>query len=372
MHKNVIFSCVNQFYKHSMSVSPSICLSVTLLQAGGVSWTFHSNYIKCSENIHCVEIKQDFHLRRHLQICQISSLWWISTIIWTTDHLVPWCRWIHRLGEFSEIIPKYLQLVVSNHYLEYWSCNPLHTWCKQFLVGFSDFLGTLANRPSGGWNMAAGGDFWPLSWILVINTIHTGQWGFRNYLILARLAKIQASGSQRWPKLVVYDIWPFLHFRAMFTVGLWRLSDDAAIKSLDLLVCTKSRKDWWNMVVWMHSMLYSSDVWHRCALVYLCWYTHNVNTYKQNIHSIIPEKICLSPFQHIRHITKILVNFLHNLQHTCGYNATRSNKVFLETVCMPCISQEFVVILLLGNVNRHGGYLIDPHVHIYWKTHNVH
>ena len=75
----------------------------------------------------------------------------------------------------------------------------------------------------------------------------------------------------------------------------------------------KSRKDWWNMVVWMQPVLYSSVVWHRCTLVYLCWNTPCVNTYRPNVCLIIPEKICFTPSQYIRHATKIYVNCRHNL-----------------------------------------------------------
>ena len=215
MHKNVIFICVNQFFKHSMSVSLSICLTVTLLQAGDMSWTFHSNHIKCSENIHCVARKKVLTFGR---ICGLPHFvlvaadngrnWWNSTIIWTADHLVSWSWWIHRLGEFSEIIRKIsavggiqplsgILVTESTSYKMY----ILDSWVFRF-------LGTLANRPFGDWNMPGCDGFWPLSWILVIEYNSYWSVGFKNCLILARLAKFQASGSQRWPKLVVYDIWP--------------------------------------------------------------------------------------------------------------------------------------------------------------------
>ena len=122
----------------------------------------------------------------------------------------------------------------------------------------------------------------------------------------------------KWPKLFVYDNWPVpWYFLAMCTVGLWKLkviSDDTAIRPLDLLVGTKkSRKDWWNIVVWMQPVLYSSVLWHMCALVYLCWNTPCVNTYKPNVCLTITENSWLWLSQYIRDAAKILINCRHNL-----------------------------------------------------------
>ena len=74
----------------------------------------------------------------------------------------------------------------------------------------------------------------------------------------------------------------------------------------------------------MQSMLYSLVVRHRCVLVYLCWDTPSFNTYKPDVYLIIPEKICLSPAQHIRHTPKILVN--------CGHNLTDMRVVIIHPV----------------------------------------
>ena len=97
----------------------------------------------------------------------------------------------------------------------------------------------------------------------------------------------------------------------MSTVSFWQLSDDAAIISIDLFVCSKRwRTVWWNMVVWMQPMWYSTDVWHKCALVCA---EIKVNTNKLNVCLINPENICLRPTHHIRHIPRILVNYRYNL-----------------------------------------------------------
>ena len=158
--------------------------------------------------------------------------------------------------------------MLSDHYLEYWSLNPLYTWCMHQLCKSSGMKRYLAKLTI----------FSPL---VAKKWQHTDWCSFQEWFnFLATLAKFQSSGGQRWPKLVVYDKWPVSwHFLAMCTVGLCWLSDDIAIRSLDLLVCTKeSSKDWWIRVVRMQPMLYSLVVWHICALVYFCWNTPFVNT----------------------------------------------------------------------------------------------
>ena len=117
------------------------------------------------------------------------------------------------------VASKWHQLMVSNHYLGYWSRNPK-----------LDKFG-----PSGGRKMAAVGGFWQSSRILIIKI--TSYWLGEFWKMTWFFAKYQHSGGQKWPKLMVYDNWTLSwHFVAMSTVDLWRLSDDAAIRSLDLLV----------------------------------------------------------------------------------------------------------------------------------------
>ena len=138
--------------------------------------------------------------------------------------------------------------MVSDYYLEYWSLNPLHTWCMHWLCKSSEMKRYLAKLTifsplvAKKFQQSVAFNHYLVYWSL--NTLHTGQCSFQEWLnFLATLAKFASSGGQRWPKLVVYDNWPVSwHFLAMSTVGLcWlsNLSNDTAIRSLDLLVCTK-------------------------------------------------------------------------------------------------------------------------------------
>ena len=131
---------------------------------------------------------------------------------------------------------KWHQLMVSNHYLGYWSRNPLHIWCVHWLGEFSYFWFKLDKfGPSGGRKMAEVGGFWQSSRILIIKI--TSYWLGEFWKMTRFFAKYQHSGGQKWPKLMVYDNWTLSwHFVAMSTVELWRLSDGAAIRSLYLLV----------------------------------------------------------------------------------------------------------------------------------------
>ena len=130
MHKNVIFSCVNQCYKHSMFVSLSICLSVTLLQAGDMSYTFHSNYINCSENIHCVERNKIFTFGR---IC--------------------------GFGKFRPFGGrKWPQLMELDHYLDNWSLGVLVSMDTQVGIIFRNYPQNMCSwwYPTIVWNTGHG------------------------------------------------------------------------------------------------------------------------------------------------------------------------------------------------------------------------
>ena len=157
--------------------------------------------------------------------------WWFLTIIWNTDHCFVYTGLVslQKLFDLS-------QLMVSNHYLGYWSQNPLHMWCVHWLGEFSYFWWKLAKFGlSGGRKMAAVGGFGQLFRILIIEI--TSYWLGEFLKKMRFLAKYQHSGGQKWPKLMFYDNWIVSwHFLAMSTVCLWRLIGDATIRFIDLLV----------------------------------------------------------------------------------------------------------------------------------------
>ena len=82
----------------------------------------------------------------------------------------------------------------------------------------------------------------------------------------------------------------------------------------------------------MQPMWYSTDVWHKCALVCA---EIKVNTNKLNVCLINPENICLRPTHHIRHIPRILVNYRYNLTNmrVVIIQLVRIKLVLAESVC---------------------------------------
>ena len=152
--------------------------------------------------------------------------------------------------------------MVSEHNIENWSLNPLHTdWlsCQQRF------------------------HFWP---------------------------NINPLVTQKWPTSMVYDNWIVSSYFAMTTVVLLLLSHDAAIRSLNLLVLIyiitnlwkKSRKGWWNKILWMQSVMYLS-LHGTCVRWFILAGIHRMLTHKQNVCLIIPENISQQfSTHHVYHI----------------------------------------------------------------------
>ena len=75
-----------------------------------------------------------------------------------------WPRW----PDFGPLLAiKWLKMVVSDHYLKKYSCNPIQTWCVHLLGECSEmicFLATLAKFwQSSGHKTTENGSSWPLS-----------------------------------------------------------------------------------------------------------------------------------------------------------------------------------------------------------------
>ena len=157
------------------------------------------------------------------------------------------------------------------------------------------------------------------------------RWGLKNDSIFWQ--NINLMVAAKWLKLMVYDNWTVSWpFAAMSTVGLWRLSNNAVIRSSDLRVQIYMLTDWWNIVVWMQAMLYLPVVWHRCVLVYF----YSVPTYKPNVCLIIPEKIC-SGLLNTSGISQKTVNCRQNLtKHAFGCDATCPIKKCFSSLQFVC------------------------------------
>ena len=124
-------------------------------------------------------------------------------------------------------------LMVSDHYLEYWSLNPLNSYLVYALCLLQVFRDEKIFGQVDHFSPLVAKKWQQSRWLSII-IWYTDHWihftlvivVFRNDSnFLATLAKFHSSGGQRWPKLVVYDNWPVSwHFLAMSTVGLCWIS----------------------------------------------------------------------------------------------------------------------------------------------------
>ena len=177
---------------------------------------FSLNFHEISENNHYVGRYKIFSFWTHWPNCGLVVAknvrgWWFLTIIWNTDHCFVYTGlvslqklfdlWPYQPNFGHLVARKWPQLMVSNHYLGYWSRNPLHMWCVHWLGEFSYFWWKLAKFGfSGGRKMAAVGGFGQLFRILIIEI--TSYWLGEFLKKCDFWPNISTLVAKKWPKLM--------------------------------------------------------------------------------------------------------------------------------------------------------------------------
>ena len=219
---------------------------------GNILWSFHSNFVKVQKTV-IMWKETRFPLFGH--IGKIVVLRRPKTIIWNTNHCVAYIGYVslQKLFDLWSCSPNFCNLVAKNG-PNWWFLTII--WAILITESISYMVRTLVR-----WVfilLVKVGQIWAEKWLQFVvsdnyleywplKSLHTGKGNFVKWFDF-------------WPKLMVYDIWTVSwHFGAMSTVDLWWLSDETAIRSLDLLVLIymitylykKSRNGWWNIVIWM-------------------------------------------------------------------------------------------------------------------------
>ena len=149
-----------------------------------------------------------------VSVCVRASVCpWFPTIIWKNNHSIHfkfslgifwvsvqnWFAW-PNFGPLKNYC-KWAKMVVSDHYLKKYSCNPFQTWCVHLLGECPDmicFLARLAEVwPSSGHKMTENGSFRPLSERVFTQTDSNMlsiliEWMFRIDLLFAHVGQILA------------------------------------------------------------------------------------------------------------------------------------------------------------------------------------
>ena len=113
----------------------------------------------------------------------------------------------HKLFDFRPSFGRKMAAIGGSdhydHYLEYWSTNPLHTWCIHWWAESSEMIpctATLAkSRPSVCRKMVENGHVQPLSGILIAQSTLTGSSEMIRFW--ATLVKFQPSGGPKMAEI---------------------------------------------------------------------------------------------------------------------------------------------------------------------------